>query len=61
MGSVTATEALAVIGIVTAIFHMAMYIGVIWNKVARHSDQIHGHGARLDDHDQELRFLKGLR
>ena len=61
MGQVTASEALATIGIVTAIFHTGLFIGMIWNKLARHTDQIKDHDERLDDHDHELRFLKGIR
>ena len=62
-----ANSILAVIGIVTAIFWCGVFIGTMWNKIARHDDQIedHGgllksHGSRLNDHDDELRFLKGL-
>lgn len=41
-------------GLVTAIWHAAMYIGKLSVRLERHED-------RLNDHDDELRFLKGLR
>lgn len=47
-------------GIVTAIFHAAMYIGRLSVKVERHEDLLHSHGQRLRNHDEELRFLKGI-
>ena len=47
--------------IVTAIWHAAMYVGKLTVKVDRHSDQIREHDGRLDDHDAELRFLKGIK
>jgi hypothetical protein len=52
---------LAVIGIVTAIFWCGVFIGTIWNKLARHDDQIDDLYKRSNDQDGELRFLKGLR
>lgn len=48
-------------GLVTAIWHAAMYVGKLTVKVQRHEDRIEEHDARLTDHDQELRFLKGIR
>lgn len=61
MDTLSAGNILAVIGIVTAIFQGGIFIGVIWNKLARHEDQIRAHTERLDDHDDELKFIKGLR
>jgi hypothetical protein len=61
MDTLSAGSILAVIGIVTVIFEAGIRIGMIWNKLARHEDQINAHGGRLDDHDDELKFLKGLR
>lgn len=60
MGNLTisTTEVLTVIagaaGLVTAIWHAAMYVGKLTVRVERHED-------RLDDHDEELKILKGLR
>lgn len=60
MGNVTIStgEVLAVIagaaGLVTAIWHAAMYVGKLTVRVERHED-------RLNDHDDELKFIKGIR
>lgn len=60
MGNLTisTTEVLTVIagaaGLVTAIWHAAMYVGKLTVKVERHED-------RLNDHDDEFKFIKGLR
>ena len=60
MGSVTLStpEVLTAIagaaGLVTAIWHAAMYIGKLSVRIERHED-------RLNDHDDELRLLKGIR
>lgn len=63
--TITTSEMLAVIagaaGLVTAIWHAAMYVGKLTVRIERHSDQLHEHGQRIDDHDDELRFLKGLK
>lgn len=61
MDTLSAGSILTVIGIVTAIFQGGIFIGVMWNKIARHEDQIVGIGNRLADHDDELKFIKGLR
>jgi hypothetical protein len=61
MDTLSAGNILGVIGIVTAIFQGGIFIGVIWNKLARHEDQINAHTMRIQDHDEELKFLKGLR
>lgn len=66
MGSVTLSpsEVLTALagaaGLVTAIWHAAMYIGKLTVKVERHDDRLDQHETRLDDHDHEFRFLKGL-
>lgn len=58
MGNLTIStgEALTVIagaaGLVTAIWHAAMYVGKLTVKVDRHED-------RLDNHDQILDTLRG--
>ncbi len=59
--TLSADSILAVIGIVTAIFWCGVFIGTIWNKLARHDDILLAHGERLDDHDAEMKFLKGVR
>lgn len=67
MGNLTinTTEILTVIagaaGLVTAIWHAAMYVGKLTVRLERHEDQLQEHDERLNDHDGELRFLKGLR
>lgn len=58
---IRAESILAVIGIVTAIFWCGVFIGTMWNKLARHDDILDAHNGRLDDHDAEMRFMKGLR
>jgi hypothetical protein len=58
MGNVTisTTEILTVIagaaGLVTAIWHAAMYVGKLTVTVDRHED-------RLNDHESELEALRG--
>ena len=67
MGNLTisTTEILTVIagaaGLVTAIWHAAMYVGKLTVRVQQHEIRIDDHDGRLDDHDSELRFLKGIR
>lgn len=67
MGNLTinTTEILTVIagaaGLVTAIWHAAMYVGKLTVRLERHEDQLQEHDERLNDHDGELRFLKGIR
>jgi len=67
MGNLTisTTEILTVIagaaGLVTAIWHAAMYVGKLTVTVDRHEDRLNEHDGRLDDHDSELRFIKGIR
>jgi hypothetical protein len=60
-GQLTAESVLAVIGIVTAIFWCGVFIGTIWNKLARHDDILQAYGERLDDHEAEMKFMKGIR
>jgi hypothetical protein len=54
MGSYTITpgEVLAVVagaaGLVTAIWHAAMYVGKLTVKVDRHEDRLNNHEDRLD-------------
>jgi hypothetical protein len=40
--------------VVSFIWHVAMYVGKLSVKLERHED-------RLNDHDDELKFLKSLR
>jgi hypothetical protein len=53
--TISTTEILTVIagaaGLVTAIWHAAMYVGKLTVKVDRHED-------RLDDHEHELDALR---
>jgi len=64
MGNISAEQFITIVAgtvaIVTAIWHAAMNIGKLTVKVQRHEDRINGHETRLDDHDQEFRFLKGI-
>lgn len=50
-------EILAVIGLGatlgSGLFHIALYIGKLTNSIARHED-------RLNNHEEEIRVLKGL-
>ena len=67
MGSVTITptEVLTVIagaaGLVSAVWHAAMYVGRLSVRVTLHDGKLKEHEDRLDDHDRELRFVKGIR
>jgi hypothetical protein len=67
MGNLTisTTEILTVIGgaagLVTAIWHAAMYVGKLTVRVQSHDVELRSHNEQLRDHDDELRFLKGLR
>jgi hypothetical protein len=48
-------------GLVTAIWHAAMYVGKLTVRLERHEDRLQKVDTKLSDHDDELRFLKGLR
>lgn len=52
MGNFSASELLAVVGgaagLVTAIWHAAMYVGKLTVKVDRHEDRLDDHETRLD-------------
>lgn len=52
---------------VSLIFHVGLYVGKLVNRVDRHSDTLSDHGKRLDghdgkieEHDDEFRFIKGI-
>lgn len=66
MGELTinSTQILTVIagaaGLVTAIWHAAMYVGKLSVRVQRHQDRLNNHDDRLKGHDEELKFIKGI-
>jgi hypothetical protein len=50
MDQITTQQALAVIGIFTALFWSSFYLGQIWSLLK-------DHGKRLDHHDREIAKL----
>lgn len=67
MGNLTisTTEILTVIagaaGLVTAIWHAAMYVGKLTVRMEHHEIRLNDHDQELKNHHDELRFLKGLK
>lgn len=45
-------------GLVTAIWHAAMYVGKLTVKVDRHEDRLDDHEERLDGHDHQIDRLR---